>query len=83
MAKSRKPMRRMKKSVQVPAECYFCKENKTPVYSDTSVILRYVTDRGKITARSRNGLCSKHQRQMSDSVKYARHLALIPFIVRE
>ncbi len=73
----------MKKPVQAPSECYFCKEKKEPVYNDTSVLSRFITDRGKITARSRNGLCAKHQRVLGDSVKYARHLALLPFVVRD
>jgi small subunit ribosomal protein S18 len=75
--------RRPKKTTQVPLECYFCKEKKEPNYADSSVLIRFITDRGKITARSRNGLCSKHQRVLGDSVKYARHLALLPFVIRD
>lgn len=82
MAK-KKTFRRAKKSVQVPAECYFCKEKKEPDYADTSVLTRFTTDRGKITARSRNGLCTRHQKALKNSVKYARHLALLPYIVRD
>lgn len=82
MAK-KKTVRRMKKPTQVPLECYFCKEKKGPTFEDTSVLTRYITDRGKITSRSRNGLCSKHQSVLSDNIKYARHLALLPFLIRE
>jgi small subunit ribosomal protein S18 len=78
-----KVQRRSKKTVQAPAFCYFCREKKEPEFNDTSVLMRFLSDRGKITPRSRNGLCAKHQRHMSDAIKYARHLALLPFIVRE
>ena len=82
MVKKRK-IRKLKQTVQAPAECYFCKEKKVPVYHDTGVLMRFVTDRGKIVSRSRNGLCARHQRFLSDSVKHARHLALLPFVIRE
>lgn len=82
MVKKRK-IRRLKQTVQAPSECYFCKEKKEPIYHDSGVLMRFITDRGKLIARSRNGLCAKHQRILSDSVKYARHLALLPFIIRE
>jgi small subunit ribosomal protein S18 len=75
--------RNPKKAVQTPAECYFCKEKKEPAYADTSVLMRFTSDRGKIFARSRSGICAKHQRRLSDAIKYARHLALLPFISRD
>jgi small subunit ribosomal protein S18 len=64
----------------VPQECYFCKEKKVPDYSDISVLQRFVTDRGKIIARSRSGVCAKHQRRLTTAIKYARHLALLAFV---
>ncbi len=74
---------RMKKQQPVNLECYFCTEKKEPHYSETGQLMKFVSDRGKIMSRSRNGLCAIHQRKVSDSVKYARHLALLPFIVRD
>lgn len=75
--------RRMKKPVQAPADCYFCTEKKEPMYSDVSVMQRFITDRGKIMSRSRNGLCTTHQRRLSESIKHARYLALLPFLIRD
>ena len=74
---------RKRRVITVPQECYFCKEKSVPMYTDTSVLQRFVTDRGKIVARARNGLCAKHQRRLTFSVKYARHLALLPFVTGE
>lgn len=78
MAK-RKVIRRIKKIV-VPKKCYFCEEKKDPWYGDVEVIRRFLTERGKIIGRDRNGLCAKHQRHLSLAIKYARHLALLPFL---
>ncbi|MCL6096071.1 MAG: 30S ribosomal protein S18 [Patescibacteria group bacterium] len=80
MAKS-KPKRRIQKT-NVPKKCYFCDEKKEPTFADTAVLQRFITERGKIIPRSRSGLCSKHQKALGIAVKHARHLALLPFIVR-
>jgi small subunit ribosomal protein S18 len=80
MAKS-KPKRRIQKT-NAPKQCYFCGEKKEPTFADTAVLQRFITERGKIVPRSRSGLCSGHQRALAIVVKHARHLALLPFIVR-
>ena len=72
-----------KRKITVPKNCYFCKEDKAPWYADVAVLLKFITDRGKIIARTRTGLCAKHQRRLTSSVKYARHLALISFMGQE
>jgi small subunit ribosomal protein S18 len=69
-----------KRKITVPKKCYFCKENKTPWYSEVADLQKFVSDRGKIVARTRNGLCAKHQRRLTSAVKHARHLALLPFV---
>ena len=81
MAKPTKTIRR--KKIIVPKQCYFCSERKQPAFLDVAVLMRYITDRGKIIGRARNGLCAKHQRHLTTEIKYARHLALMPFVVRD
>ena len=71
-----------RRKISVPKNCYFCEEKKLPWFSDTSVLKRFITERGKIIARSKNGLCSKHQDRLSLAIKHARHLAMIPFVVK-
>lgn len=80
MAKDRRPRKRIIKGV--PKKCYFCDEKKEPAFEDVAVLHRFLTDRGKIIARSRSGLCAKHQKSVERNIKYARHLALLPFVVR-
>lgn len=60
--------------------CTFCQSKSNPVYTDIAVLRKYLTDRAKIVARSKNSLCSKHQRVVCKQIKYARHLALLPFV---
>ena len=50
-------------------------------YKNIEVIKKYVSaDKGKILPRRITGACAKHQRHIATQVKYARHMALIPFV---
>ncbi|QQG43210.1 MAG: 30S ribosomal protein S18 [Candidatus Daviesbacteria bacterium] len=62
--------------------CLFCKEKKVPTYTDSVALKRYLSDRGRIVPKLRSGVCSKHQRGVSREIKRARHLALLPFVVK-
>lgn len=79
----KKTFTRSRKKIVTPAKCFFCEQKKEPWYSDVEVLQRYLTERGKIIGRARNGLCSKHQNRLSLAIKHARHLALLPFVGRE
>ncbi len=81
MAKAKAPKRRIQRS-SAPKTCYFCDEKKQPTFSESTVLQRFITERGKIISRVRNGLCSSHQKALTVEIKRARHLALLPFIVR-
>ena len=81
MAKAKAPKRRIQKT-NAPKTCYFCDEKKQPSFSEVAVLQRFITERGKIISRVRNGLCSSHQKALTVEVKRARHLALLPFIVK-
>ena len=72
-----------KRKITVPKECFFCKEKKEPTYAEASDLQKFVTDRGKIVGRTRNGLCAKHQRRITSAIKHARHLALMSFVSRD
>ena len=49
-------------------------------YKDFERLRRYVSDRAKIEPRRKSGVCAKHQRALSQAIKRARHLALLPFV---
>lgn len=61
--------------------CSFCRDGVEPDFKDNVSLRRFVTDRGKIVARSRSGVCFKHQRQLSNAIKKSRYMALLPFSV--
>ena len=74
--------RPIRKKVTAPKACYFCAEKKEPYFGDTTSLQKFVTERGKIVARTRSGLCALHQRRVTTAIKHARHLALMPFVAR-
>lgn len=51
-------------------------------YKDFKTLQRYITPYGQIETRKKTGLSSKQQRQLTTAIKRARHLALLPFVVR-
>lgn len=62
--------------------CIFCKDKIIPIYTDVATLRRFVSDRGRIVAKQRSGVCSKHQRLVAKEVKHARHLGLLPFTAK-
>lgn len=48
-------------------------------YKDPKSLRRYMTEQGYIIPRAKTGLSQKQQRKLTLEVKYARHLALLPF----
>lgn len=61
--------------------CRFCAD-KVPFidYKDVKALRSYMTERGKILSRKMTGTCSRHQRELTVSIKRARNIALIPFM---
>ena len=60
--------------------CFYCGAKLEPTYTDVVTLRKFVSDRSKIIPKLRSGACSKHQRAISKQVKYARFLALLPFV---
>lgn len=67
-------------AIRAKKVCTFCQNKITPSYTDIGVLRRFLTDRAKIVNKERSGVCSKHQRGVAKNIKYARHLALLPFV---
>jgi small subunit ribosomal protein S18 len=63
--------------------CRFCAEKTDFVdYKDVKLLQRYLSSLGKIEGRKRTGNCLRHQRSVAVALKRARHIALLPFVVR-
>ena len=70
-----RPNRKPRKKV-----CAFCVDTVDSIdYKDVAKLRRYVSDRAKILPRRITGTCAKHQRQLTESIKRARHVALLPY----
>jgi small subunit ribosomal protein S18 len=48
-------------------------------YKDTAALRLFISDRGKIRARSVTGLTVHQQRQVATAIKNAREMALLPY----
>lgn len=60
--------------------CYFCQDKIVDIdYKNIKQLRRFVTERGKIIPRRVSGTCAYHQRQLSQAIKRARNIALLPF----
>ncbi len=60
--------------------CQFCVDKVTSIdFKDTAKLRKYVSDRGKILPRRMTGTCAMHQRQLTEAIKRARHVALLPY----
>ena len=60
--------------------CSFCVDKINYIdYKDTRRLSKYVTERGKILPRRISGTCAKHQRALTEAIKKARIVALLPY----
>jgi small subunit ribosomal protein S18 len=52
-------------------------------YKDVDTLRNFITERGKILPRRITGVSAHHQRLLSNAIKRARHMALIPFVAED
>ena len=63
--------------------CKFCTEKIDAVpYRDVRLLQGFVAERGKIVPRRLTGVCTRHQRRLTNAIKQARNIALLPFATR-
>ena len=63
-----------------PKFCYYCVEKQEKVdYKDAEKLRKYTSERGKIIPRRVTGNCAKHQRLLTEAIKRARYMALLPY----
>jgi small subunit ribosomal protein S18 len=76
--KTERPVRARRAKRKV---CVFCVDKVESIdYKDTAKLRKYVSEKGKIVPRRISGNCAKHQRQLTEAIKRARHIALLPFV---
>lgn len=61
--------------------CRFCADaNLVISYKDSRTLRYFITERGKIIPRRISGTCAKHQRALTNAIKRARTIALLPYV---
>ena len=70
-----KVFRRPRKKV-----CQFCADKSIEIdYKNVEQLKRFVSEKGKILPRRVTGACALHQRKVTEAVKRARTIALLPY----
>tara|TARA_B100001057_G_C22674827_1_gene881380 strand:- start:616 stop:843 length:228 start_codon:yes stop_codon:yes gene_type:complete len=70
----------MAKFVRRRKFCRFTAEGVTEIdYKDLETLKGYISETGKIVPSRITGTKARYQRQLSEAVKRARYLALLPF----
>lgn len=60
--------------------CRFCTEKIDTVdYKDIKRLEHFIRDRGKIVSTRSSGNCAKHQRMVTEAIKKARFISLLPY----
>ncbi|MDX1510141.1 MAG: 30S ribosomal protein S18 [Nitriliruptorales bacterium] len=63
--------------------CQMCRQHIEYLdYKDLSLIKPFLNERAKLKARRTTGACAKHQARLTEAVKNAREMALIPYTTR-
>jgi len=72
----RRPFFRRRKS------CPFSGPNAPKIdYKDLKLLQRFISERGKIVPSRITAVSTKKQRELSQAIKRARYLALLPYIL--
>ncbi|MRR53613.1 MAG: 30S ribosomal protein S18 [Deltaproteobacteria bacterium] len=83
MSEERTPSRstgpRRKRTFQRRKVCRFCADKQASIdYKDPRTLRSFISERGKIVPRRISGNCAKHQREITEAIKRARNIALLP-----
>ena len=61
--------------------CQFCVDKCEYIdYKDAAKLRRFISERSKILPRRTTGTCAMHQRPLTEAIKRARQIALLPFV---
>lgn len=60
--------------------CRFCADSALRIdYKEVKTLRYLISERGKIVPRRISGNCAEHQRKVTEAIKRARNIALLPF----
>ena len=71
----------MRSDKRIKKSCRFKKDGSRYIdYKDVEFLKKFLNEQGKILPRRLTGNSLKFQRKVSDAVKKARQMALLPFV---
>ena len=69
--------------IEVKKEKY-CRFKKSGIkfidYKDPDFLMKFINEQGKLLPRRITGTSAKYQKRVSQAVKRARHLAILPYL---
>jgi small subunit ribosomal protein S18 len=72
---------RDKFSLMRKKQCRFCVDKTRVIdYKEVKTLESFIKDRGKVVSVRSSGNCPKHQRRVTEELKKARFLSLIPYV---
>ncbi|MHC1716984.1 MAG: 30S ribosomal protein S18 [Candidatus Dojkabacteria bacterium] len=81
---SAKKKPRRKRKIVLNLKCPLCEGGvKSVSYKDVYQLKKFTSVRGKIISTEKSGVCHRHQRQLTNAVKRARFMALLPYASNE
>ena len=76
-APARRPFHRRRKT------CPFSGTNAPKIdYKDVRLLGRFISERGKIVPSRITAVSTKKQRELAKAIKRARHIGLLPYLVK-
>ncbi len=76
MEREQRPRGRKRRKV-----CTFCVDKVEHIdYKDSKKLEKFTSERAKILPRRTTGTCAMHQRQLTEAIKRARQVALLPYV---
>lgn len=75
----KKPLKRL---ITRKRSCRFCVSKEDPIdFKRVKMLGAFLTERCKIVPRRMSGNCQFHQNRVVESIKRARHLAMMPYTI--
>lgn len=63
--------------------CFFCRKKVDYIdFRNSQALSRFMTSWSKIKGGKDTGTCAKHQRKLTQAIKRARFMAMLPYLTR-
>lgn len=64
-------------------QCFFSQNNIEHIdYKDVDILRKFINPHGRMLSKKRTGITAKNQRKLSEAIKRARFMGLLPFVSR-